>query len=411
MRAARAIWIASVCVALAAGGAFAATAYVQVIDEAGTPIPGATVSASWFFRTFFPSRLKTGAGDYTCNKRGIAAIGLNGRALVTFNSAAKEGYVFENYLNPNREILSEKVDTRTNPRRIVLRRLEPVSFLLEVEGDGGRFSKGKPVEFGVDFFHKIRKEWKTPFYDDFFVSARYRENEHRWETVFWTTNANCGLVATVNRRFTAPETGYVSRVEVSQEAFTNEAFTLYLKTRNPTVYAMVPFGLSDLQSRGPVGQVKDPNWDFRYRIARINPYGGRELEWDERAATITGELHDEALQALLIEHRYPPRPDWEARLANRQKRHDLQVEINRCREVNKGLRESIKKEEIRLKGKNPAEIEIATRTLREKLKASGKRVHECFDELERLKNEAHTLNLPEEGEAAKGAGRDGPAAR
>ena len=396
MRAARAIWIASVCVALAAGGAFAATAYVQVVDEAGTPIPGATVSASWFFRTFFPSRLKTGAGDYTCNKRGIAAIRLNGRGLVTVDSAAKEGYVFERYLNLNREPLSEKVDTRTNPRQIILRRLELASYQLEIDSGRVRWSEGSPVEFGVDFFHKIRKEWKTPSYDDFFVSARYRENEQRWNTVFWTTNVNCGLIVTANRQFTAPATGYVSRVEVSQEAFTNNAFTLYFKTRNPTVYAMIPFELGDLQARGPVGQ-EGPIWDCRYRIIRINPYGGRELEWDERAATITGELHDEALQALLIEHRYPPRPDWEARLANRQKRHDLQVEINRCREVNKGLRESIKKEESRLKGKNPAEIEKATRTLREKLKASGQRVHECFDELERLKKEAHTLNLPEEG--------------
>ena len=385
------------CVALAAGGALAGTAYVQVVDEVGEPIPGAVVSAYWFEKTLFPSKVKGGVGNFTCDKRGKVAIGLIDKAMVTLQKAAKEGYAFEWYLNQdlNQDFLDGKVDTRTNPRQVVLRRLEPTSFLLKVEGDGGRFSKGKPVEFGVDFFHKIRKEWKTPSYDDFFVSARYRENEQRWNTVFWTTNVNCGLIVTANRQFTAPATGYVSRVEVSQEAFTNNAFTLYFKTRNPTVYAMIPFELGDLQARGPVGQ-EGPIWDCRYRIIRINPYGGRELEWDERAATITGELHDEALQALLIEHRYPPRPDWEARLANRQKRHDLQVEINRCREVNKGLRESIKKEESRLKGKNPAEIEKATRTLREKLKASGQRVHECFDELERLKKEAHTLNLPEE---------------
>ena len=41
MRAGTAIWIASVCVALAVGGALAEKAYVRVVDEEGITIPGA----------------------------------------------------------------------------------------------------------------------------------------------------------------------------------------------------------------------------------------------------------------------------------------------------------------------------------------------------------------------------------
>ena len=397
MRAGTAIWIASMCVALAAGGALADTAYVQVVDEAGMPISGAVVSAYWFEKTIFSSKVKPGSGNFTCDKRGVAEISLFGKAMVTLRNAGKEGYAFEEYLNLNmrRDFLSGDADTRSIPRRIVLRRLEPVSFLLVVDSGGFRHSKGTPIQFSIDLFHKLRKEWKIPSYDDFFVSSRYHEDQRRWETVFWTTNANCGLVATVNRRFAAPETGYVSRIEVSQEDFTNKAFTLYLKTRDPSVYVMIPFGLSDLQSRGPVGQV-GPIWDFRYKDARINPYGGREMEKDVRTNSISGDLQDESLQALLEKHRYPPKPDLEARLENRKKQYEMLKEINRCREVNKALRESIKKEEERLKGGNQAEIEKATKGLREKLKESGSRVHHCFDEIERLKKEAHTLNLPEE---------------
>ena len=397
MRAGTAIWIASVCVALAAGGALADTAYVRVVDEAGMPISGAVVSAYWFEKPIFTSKVKPGSGNFTCDKRGVAEISLFGKAMVTLRNAGKEGYAFEEYLNLNmrRDFLSGDADTRSIPRRIVLRRLEPASFLLVADSGGFRHSTGTPIQFSIDIFHKMRKEWRTLPYDDFFVSSRYHEDQRRWETVFWTTNANCGLVATVNRRFTAPETGYVSRIEVSQEDFTNKAFTLYLKTRDPSVYVMIPFGLSDLQSRGPVGQV-GPIWDFRYKDARINPYGGREMERDGRTDGFNSDLRDEALHALLVERRYPPKPDIEARMANFRKQVELNDEIVKAREVNASLREKIRETEERMKEKPKDEVERATMTYRSELTASGDIVRRCSKEISRLKKESHTLNLPEE---------------
>ena len=373
----------------------AGTAYVQVVDEAGTPIPGATVSASWFVRTFFPSALKTGAGHFVCNEQGVTAIKLTGKSMVTLDSAAKEGYVFERYLNLNRDPLAIETDILSNPRRIVLRQLELASYQLEIDSGRVRWSEGSSVEFGVDFFHKIRKEWKIASYDDFFVSARYREKEHRWDTVFWTTNANCGLVATVNRRFIAPETGYVSRVEVSQETFTNKAFTLYLKTRNPTLYAMIPFGLSDLQARGSIDKMK-PCWDFHFKVARINPYGGRELERDEWAANnIEGDLRGEALQALLKEHKYPPRPDIVARMENEHKSKVLRIREQTLRNEMYDVIHQLQKERQQFKD-NPRklqEIEKRDKELDAKYLPELKQLNK---EIERLHKEAHTLNLPEE---------------
>ena len=397
MRAGTAIWIASMCVALAAGGALADTAYVQVVDEAGMPISGAVVSAYWFEKTIFSSKVKPGSGNFTCDKRGVAEISLFGKAMVTLRNAGKEGYAFEEYLNLNmrRDFLSGDADTRSIPRRIVLRRLEPVSFLLVVDSGGFRHSKGTPIQFSIDLFHKLRKEWKIPSYDDFFVSSRYHEDQRRWETVFWTTNANCGLVATVNRRFAAPETGYVSRIEVSQEDFTNKAFTLYLKTRDPSVYVMIPFGLSDLQSRGPVGQV-GPIWDFRYKDARINPYGGREMERDGRAVDrIGGDLRKEALQALLNEHKYPPRPDMAARMENERKSKALRKERSEIENVYYPTFRDLDEERVRMQG-NPEKLKEIANKVKELESKYGPRLDELNNQLKELRAEAHTLNLPEE---------------
>ena len=375
--------------------AYAETAYVRAVDEAGTPFSGAAVSVSWFEKPLFSSALKVGSEKLTCDRQGMTSIRLNGKAMVTLDSAVKEGYVFEHYLNLDQDPLSGKRDTRSNPRRIVLRRLEPVSFLLVADSGGFRHSKGAPIQFSIDLFHKLRKEWKIPSYDDFFVSSRYHEDQRRWETVFWTTNANCGLVATVNRRFTAPGTGYVSRIEVSQEDFANKAFTLYLKTRNPSIYVMIPFGLSDLQSRGPAGQV-GAIWDFRYKDARINPYGGREMEMDGRAVDRIGrDLRAEALHALLKEKKYPPRPDMVARMENERESKVLRIREQKLRNEMSDIIHQLKNEKKQFKDdpRKIQEIEKREKELDTKYLPELKMLNK---EIDQLRKEAHTLNLPEE---------------
>ena len=263
------------------------------------------------------------------------------------------------------------------------------------DSGGFRHSNGTPIQFSIDIFHKMRKEWRTLPYDDFFVSSRYHEDQRRWETVFWTTNANCGLVATVNRRFTAPETGYVSRIEVSQEDFTNKAFTLYLKTRDPSVYVMIPFGLNDLRSRGPVGQV-GPIWDFRYKDARINPYGGREMERDGRTDGFNSDLRDEALRALLVEHRNPPKPDMGARIENYQKRDELERKMQDLRNEDSRRRDEIQSIKEQMRGEAADKIEEACEQHWKWIKETDGTFREYRKELMRLRAEAHTLNLPEE---------------
>ena len=106
----------------------AETAYVQVVDEAGSSIPSAQFSAYWFERAFLAGKLVSKSGSFTCNTEGIATIPLGGKMMVVPNVAGKEGYVFERYLNMNMDFLSGTTDTKGNPRRMILRKPEPASI-------------------------------------------------------------------------------------------------------------------------------------------------------------------------------------------------------------------------------------------------------------------------------------------
>ncbi|MBQ9430277.1 MAG: carboxypeptidase regulatory-like domain-containing protein [Kiritimatiellae bacterium] len=377
--------------------AFAETAYVLVVDESGVPIPGATVSAYWFEGRLFSGKIRSASGNFSCNGKGVAAIRLNGKVMVTLKSAGKDGYVFEGYLNSDYDILSGTRDTKSNPRRMVLRKPEPASFLLEVPYREPRYIESGALEFAVDLFKPLQGHIKTREYDDFLVSARYNKEIQRWETVFWTTNANCGLIATTDRRFTAPSTGYVARVEVSQDTITQKSFTLYLKTRDPPVYVMIPFEINDLRVSSP------PliHWDFTFTSARINPYGGRELERDGRTDGFYSELREDTLHALLAERKYPLRPDMAARRRNCDQRNALNDEIRNARKVNAELRQKISETEARMKGKPKDKVDRATEAYRKQLSESGKTVRRCSLEIRRLEKEAHTLNLPDESRKDK----------
>ncbi len=380
--------------------ATAETAYVQVVDDGGAPIPGATVSVYWFEGRLFSGKIRGASGNFTCNGRGVASIRLNGKIMVVPDRADKGGYIYERYMNRDRTFLSGDKDTKSNPRRMVLRRPEPASFLLELEGGGIQSSRGGAIGFGVDLFRKLRRQTESNAYDDFFVSAVFNETGQFWTTTFWTTNANCGLVATADRRFTAPSSGYTDRVEVSQETITNRAFTLYLKTRVPAVYAMIPFGLNDLEARGSVG-LQGPLWDFKYTVARINPYGGRELERDGRTGGIHNDLRQEALRALLVERKYPPVPDIDARLQNYKKRNELLTKMRELRTKDTQVRREIEMIKTSMKGEPKSKIDKAYEKQQKWIKETDGIFREYRKELIRLEKEAHTLNLPEESRKDK----------
>lgn len=82
-------------------------------------------------------------------------------------------------------------------------------------------------------------------------------------------------------------------------------------------------------------------------------------------------------------------------MANCRKRGELHREIINVRKEGTVLRNKIKEIEDRMSGKK--DIDLATEEYRKRLSDIGGVVQRCTREINRLEEEAHTLNLPEEG--------------
>ena len=313
--------------------------YVRVVDEDGKPLAGVRFDVRVLSSGFL---LGVRGGDWTehCETDG------RGEWSKTFSKAyslsldtrsfRKDGYVYDKDMNRPRMYLEFLAACRREtPCLVVMNRAQEKSYLvipdrIDTEKIIDLKSGGECVTGRVDLL-KLTAErgvLANPLngavrrghvairpYDDLFVSARYDEEAGGWRVAFWTTNANCGVVATARRRYEAPEDGYLPRAEVSQEEYLSPSFTLYLRTREPRVYAMVvPAGLELQVPRetrsGPEGRRR---FRFLLREVRINPYGTREMELDERGCNfyLEGPVKFRALHDLLLSGRHPSKPDLE----------------------------------------------------------------------------------------------------
>ena len=290
---------------------------------------GASVEVGWFSVSVGALRPLT-LDPKPVDKKRVS--GKDGRFKVRWapewawvEKVAKDGYRYEHYLNAHvrsdQPRAAFKDNSESKPCVIVLRKLEPSSFLLRAEC-GGNGTKTGVVVFPVDIMRSLKtgraELSKTGGYCDFFVSANFDEGGKRWKTAFWTTNAHCGLVATTNRQFHAPASGYTNRVEVPQDMYTSPSFTLYLKTRSPQIYAMLPFSAGELNAKD---YPNNRYWSFRcgYNRILINPYGRRELEYENAVCRtknysfdFESQLKNDALNYILVLKQRAKIPDMPA---------------------------------------------------------------------------------------------------
>ena len=271
------------------------TAYVKVVDEDGKPVPGATVNFAWYANKFSRNERYERRGAVT-DASGMARVrpGMGGYALYLEGIDRGGEVCFERWLNPAwKGFVRTSECPESSPFVFTVRKILPKSYLvipdsvstekiIDLKSRGacvtGRvdilstFKLGGPKTEVVD--GRSKYVWPyAPAYADFFVSARYDEAADGWRVAFWTTNANCGVVATAGRRYEAPEAGYLPRAEVSQEEYLSPSFTLYLRTREPRVYAMVTpegwTGQTPRETRG--GTPGQRRFRFRLREVRVNP--------------------------------------------------------------------------------------------------------------------------------------------
>lgn len=375
-----------------------------VVDSEGRPIEGAKTVIEW-------RRWEQGWWrDHHYPRGAVTTTGKDGRfrISVTENDSGflvkpteKEGYKYEEYLNPMRdEILDFREHTRDNPYRIVLRKvLDEKAYLLLLSAERRLVVKpeDKAGRLDIDLFGRflepeVHGDRRTP-HVDFSVLASFDAQARRWSIVFKTDNDDTGIIATTNRVFLAPESGYSNRVEVPQEMYTNECFSLYLYTRKPRMYVMFDFDRDDLHARTD----NYAHFKFSYNYAKVNPYGSRVFEpYDESPyRELLRGFFSRSCKCLLEEHRYPPRLDIPARLENRRQWQELADESTRQSKLCQKLEEEKKtierqlNEGIKVKGdRNVVQIDM-------KIGEAVKAMRRCMFEQRRLDKEIGDLFLPD----------------
>lgn len=388
-------------------GAGKVTTHYMVVDHTGQPVVGAKVDLSWQTFAHEGRKIVTNRGTESClsDEDGRVSMGILNRGdiyagHVSVRGIEKEGYVLEDYQNP--DIRSEKQDRihpKEAPFKIVLRkRNEEKEMLLRLQGDCDDLSvkairgKPSPQPLAVSLLNPGRLS-RPGDYIDFLVQPSFDEMKKSWVMSFWTTNENAGIIATTNRVYVAPESGYAKRVEVSREDFQSRTFTLYLKTFSPQVYAMVYW-------QKPLQNNKETEFQFKLCQYDVNPFGGRVFE-NIRVGELMWLWVDftfPALHVLRDEHRYPPYPDVKARMVNISRQHALEDEMSKLR--NKFIYDKRKeidalKDAMKAKGATENEIEVAVSPLRHAIEDASVRIGACYDEITRLKAEFKSLNLPE----------------
>lgn len=383
------------------------TVNLIVVDQWGMPVEDCEISIGYYEKTFSGTLLPPKKETIKSAHDGCTDMDMSLKRWVEILDAKKDGYVYERYLNPSRnKVLTPNRAPQNNPHRIVLRKKEQVrSFCLSCNYDNPYYCDGeggKPI--AVDLYAASRRKYgsKDEGYRDFYVCPSFHAKSNCWTVAFWTTNECSGVIATTNRVFVAPEKGYMQRVEVSQDVYTNSSFTLYLRTRTPQVYIMLPF---DNESADVRTKPSDPRFHISIPRSILNPYGRREFEYDDHIEVIGREfardLTLEAWGALLLDRIYPLHPDLKARSDNLTRRRKLEDEISkwhvrRC-ELNMKIDEFRKSHP----GATKEEVLRATAHYQTELESSQSIYRTKALELNRLCNEAHSLNISGENSTSK----------
>jgi len=312
---------------------------------------------------------------------------------------SKDGYRFEDHLNRDRsDYLNPQIHTQEHPFRFVLRKVldEKADLLwLQSSGDWRIDAKRRDAKFDIDLFAKyLGPEYgdRRKAHVDFSVVAHFDEKARRWSIAFQTDNDDTGIIATTNRVYMAPTTGYAKRVEVPQEMYTDRSFTVYLYTRKPKVYVMMQFSDDQLQA-------STNNWaqfSFDYEYAWINPTGSPLMEFDEKMVgnPVMRGVSAQAIKSLLEDHRYPPRPDMKARWDNRRKWQELEEEGKRLSaQIKKDEEETMLLEKNQNQGSPDAQERHAQ--LKRKILDEIHKMRNCSLEQSRLNQEIRGLFLPE----------------
>ncbi len=359
--------------------------FIRVVDQTGAAVPKAKLLI------------------WHCNGRDFFTTDDDGRFSMTFKDrlgcrvlrVKKVGYDTRgrNFLQPFDFGIARPGETSyERPHTIVIRKMEPEPEAIDIDPDW-RFRKwydDEPPSEPFSIFGNGDDLGKSG-YVDLFVLPKCDHQKKEWTLSFWTTNVNCGIIATTNRVYVAPESGYRARVDVAKSDYLSPSFTLYLKTRPQGLYAMVPFREREIQAN--YGMYRT-NLIFGCDRVYINPYGGRNLECDVRSCGRYLVEKGKTIWDVLKEGNIPPRIDVPARIENRRQWWKLEAPMEQISNQQYILRKKIEEICHKMKDRPQDEIDKALEPINREMKLKNSEYWKLREVRDALDDILPTLNLP-----------------
>ena len=367
--------------------------YYQVLDTEGNPVEGAVVILGCSEQLSYPVDRR-----YVSDSSGRIVVEARNSMWYweyRVRSIKKRGYDgWSSYLNPHMgDSLTSEKSSADRPFILRLRKFHPepeVLFWTRVPGSVKADGTGKvpPVAFSI---LQDSKGTEHDGYVDFFAQPRCDTQKREWSLSLWTTNANAGIIATTNRVYVAPESGYASRVEVPQRDLLQESFTVYLKTRPQRLYARLSFAHNDIKM-----QYCERWQDFSFSCsAAINPYGGRILEEDYRLRSFNDATDLPGVRQTLLDGKYyAQRPDVPARVENRRREYLLRKEWLKLKDEDNRLSWRIEDMERLMAGRPKEEVRKRIKPIVDEWEEVDRKMKNLGGRRIKYDKELPTLNLP-----------------
>lgn len=306
----------------------------QVVDEKGQPVEGAEVVLSWEHAT-----LLIGKTDYArkalahTDDSGWWRLELEKPLSAYIRIIKKEGYEYSGENNSktySRDLVYEPLPNGVPFVSVLRKRGEPTFLLLSKSRHGAeeplfQVDDGKDACAPVDILAWMGKVGGSAQYVDLMASASFNDDTRNWHLTFSVSNNVDGLFVCDRLLYEAPATGYVQNASMPLAAREGKAY-LYLRSRDPTIFSRISLtywhAVAPKTGRGRIR--------VSYDVC-VNPYGERNLEYDERADSLFGladRLTAEAKSAL-SSGRHAEKPDMDKRLSERREQLENDKEADK----------------------------------------------------------------------------------
>ena len=287
----------------------ATTIFGRVVDQDGRLVPGAKVKLSWERATILIGVPDSPTDTWIeSDDKGEWKFFLDKPGYFYVMGAAKEGYEFVHSKYPCQDLVGLYRRTKGAPVVVRLRKKGETTFLIRREGPRSlRAYSPHSQTNGLDLMEERPDKLRKGSYSDIQIAINWLPNSNRWEVVFSAPNGADGLLVGTNLLYEAPQDGYQKNVAVNGPPWPQY---VYLRSRVQPLYTRI-----DLEYYPWKGSDTNQVLGICYK-AWVNPFGERNLEYDQRSSKsrrVERELAQEA-KAAIEKGRLYQKPDIEQRI-------------------------------------------------------------------------------------------------